>query len=168
MNFLVVDQKPDHDGSSTTTPQSTPPKARHPGDFIRVSMLIVRVVGGGGGRAGRAGGTSRGATCEGVGNPRTHRFQAKGREWDRVGVVLTRAQRALLTTGLHELEDEHCVVYVALTRTKRLCIRLDGDSALDQDTVEVPERQRLTARGQYTSCTSRLIPPGGGFSDPPL
>lgn len=66
-------------------------------------------------------------------------FQAKGREWDRVGVVLTRAQRALLTTGLHELEDEHCVVYVALTRAKRLCIRLDGDSALDQDTLDVPE-----------------------------
>lgn len=66
-------------------------------------------------------------------------YQAKGREWERVGVVLTRAQRALLTTGLHELDDEHCVVYVALTRAKRLCIRLDGDPALDQDTLDVPD-----------------------------
>ncbi|KQX08188.1 MULTISPECIES: UvrD-helicase domain-containing protein [unclassified Leifsonia] len=65
-------------------------------------------------------------------------YQAKGREWERVGVVLTRAQRALLTTGLHELEDEHCVVYVALTRAKRLCIRLDGDTESDQDTLDLP------------------------------
>ena len=58
--------------------------------------------------------------------------QRKDREWDRVGAILTRAQRALLAARLHELEDEHCIVYVALTRPKRRCVRLDGDSALDQ------------------------------------
>lgn len=63
-------------------------------------------------------------------------YQAKGREWERVGVVLTRSQQALLTTGLHELDDEHCVVYVALTRAKRLCIRLGGDPALDPDVLD--------------------------------
>lgn len=65
-------------------------------------------------------------------------FQAKGREWERVGVILTRAQRALLSTGLHELEDEHCVVYVALTRARRECIQLDGDPALDEGTLDIP------------------------------
>ncbi|MBC7278678.1 UvrD-helicase domain-containing protein [Nocardioides sp.] len=44
--------------------------------------------------------------------------QAKGREWDRVGVVLTRAQERELHVGLRELEPEHCVLYVALTRAK--------------------------------------------------
>lgn len=65
--------------------------------------------------------------------------QTKDREWDRVGAILTKAQRALLAARLHELEDEHCIVYFALTRAKRLCIRLDGDSALDQRTLDVPE-----------------------------
>lgn len=61
-------------------------------------------------------------------------FQAKGREWDSVGVVLNAGQAEILSTGLHALDDEHCVLYVALTRAKRVCVRLGGeavDAALD-------------------------------------
>lgn len=47
--------------------------------------------------------------------------QAKGREWDRVGVALNPAQERMLDEGLHELEPEHCVLYVALTRAKYTC-----------------------------------------------
>ncbi len=61
-------------------------------------------------------------------------FQAKGREWERVGVVLSQAQAATLAAGLQELEEEHCIIYVALTRARRACGRLadhvhgaDGD-----------------------------------------
>ncbi|OZE26717.1 hypothetical protein CH278_26855 [Rhodococcus sp. 05-2254-5] len=53
-------------------------------------------------------------------------FQAKGREWDRVGVALTATQEALLADGLRELDDEHCVIYVALTRARALTGLLGG------------------------------------------
>lgn len=51
-------------------------------------------------------------------------FQAKGREWRRVGVVLTPTQEKMLRSGLQPLDDENCVVYVALTRAKVRCVRL--------------------------------------------
>ncbi len=47
--------------------------------------------------------------------------QAKGREWDHVGVALNPMQERMLDEGLHELEPEHCVLYVALTRAKYTC-----------------------------------------------
>lgn len=48
-------------------------------------------------------------------------FQAKGREWERVGVALSRNQIDALKSGLRELEEEHCIIYVAITRAKRFC-----------------------------------------------
>lgn len=65
-------------------------------------------------------------------------FQAKGREWERVGVVLTRGQRALLDAGLHALDDEHCVLYVALTRAKRVCVELAPHGPASEDTLDLP------------------------------
>lgn len=65
-------------------------------------------------------------------------FQAKGREWERVGVVLTRGQRALLDAGLHALDDEHCILYVALTRAKRVCLELAPHGPADEDTLDLP------------------------------
>lgn len=47
--------------------------------------------------------------------------QAKGCEWDRVGVALTAAEEGILSQGLRPLEQEHCVLYVALTRARRYC-----------------------------------------------
>lgn len=52
--------------------------------------------------------------------------QAKGREWPRVGVVLTKADLERLTGGLEPLTDEHCILYVALTRAMERCGRI-GD-----------------------------------------
>ena len=63
-------------------------------------------------------------------------FQAKGREWDGVGVVLSRSQQALLNAGLHAVDDEHCVLYVALTRAKRLCVQL-GTQSSTEDTLDL-------------------------------
>jgi DNA helicase-2/ATP-dependent DNA helicase PcrA len=60
--------------------------------------------------------------------------QAKGREWARVGVVLTEREGQLLANGLRELEDDDCVVYVALTRAKAVCGRLTDDLALTLST----------------------------------
>lgn len=53
-------------------------------------------------------------------------FQAKGREWGRVGVVLTRTQESLLSSGLKALDDENCVIYVALTRARNRCVQLSS------------------------------------------
>lgn len=60
--------------------------------------------------------------------------QAKGGEWPRVGVVLTGHEQGLLAAGLRELEDDDCVIYVALTRAKRRCGLLAGPCVLDLDT----------------------------------
>ncbi|CCI52653.1 UvrD-helicase domain-containing protein [Nostocoides jenkinsii] len=57
--------------------------------------------------------------------------QAKGREWPRVGVALTRAHESALMSGLTDAEEEHCVVYVALTRAGDLCGRLTQANELD-------------------------------------
>ena len=54
-------------------------------------------------------------------------FQAKGGEWERVGLVLSRAQVATLASGLHELDEEHSIIYVAITRAKRFCGHLAAD-----------------------------------------
>lgn len=60
-------------------------------------------------------------------------FQAKGREWERVGVILSRNQIDALKSGLRELEEEHCIIYVAITRAKRFCGRLSSISELEVD-----------------------------------
>lgn len=64
--------------------------------------------------------------------------QAKGREWPRVGVALSRRDEHLLTTGLHELDDDHCVLYVALTRAQVSCIALGnpGEFLLPEDEAD--------------------------------
>jgi DNA helicase-2/ATP-dependent DNA helicase PcrA len=56
--------------------------------------------------------------------------QAKGCEWQRVGVALRRSDLGLLSRGLRELEPEDCVVYVALTRARRMCGWLGGADQL--------------------------------------
>lgn len=57
--------------------------------------------------------------------------QAKGCEWSRVGVVLSRATERTLAAGLTNADPEHCVLYVALTRAKTLCGSLAHDEELD-------------------------------------
>lgn len=59
-------------------------------------------------------------------------FQAKGREWDRVGVVLSPQQREMLALGLRELEEEHCIIYVAVTRARHFCGQLVTVSELEE------------------------------------
>ncbi|MBT8159605.1 MULTISPECIES: UvrD-helicase domain-containing protein [Arthrobacter] len=56
--------------------------------------------------------------------------QAKGREWQRVGVVLSEKDEQTLAGGLQKLEPEHCVLYVALTRAKASCVALGDPSKL--------------------------------------
>lgn len=56
--------------------------------------------------------------------------QAKGCEWPRVAVALTAAHEAALATGLTNAQEEHCVVYVALTRAKEVCGRLAQEDEL--------------------------------------
>jgi superfamily I DNA/RNA helicase len=63
-------------------------------------------------------------------------FQGKGREWDRDGVVLSRAQVATLASGLHELDGEHSIIYVAITRARRLCGKLTDGGTEDQEEVD--------------------------------
>ncbi|WP_319451194.1 MULTISPECIES: UvrD-helicase domain-containing protein [unclassified Mycobacterium] len=56
--------------------------------------------------------------------------QAKGGEWPRVGVYLTEAEAALLSSGLEELRDDDCVLYVAITRAMTRCGRLSAQATL--------------------------------------
>lgn len=56
--------------------------------------------------------------------------QAKGGEWPRVGVFLTETEAALLASGLQELEDDDCVLYVAITRAMTRCGRLSSQATL--------------------------------------
>lgn len=60
--------------------------------------------------------------------------QAKGREWPRVGVALSTKDEQMLAGGLQRLEEDHCVLYVALTRAKESCVALGEPSE-----IEVPE-----------------------------
>ncbi|UKY48508.1 ATP-binding domain-containing protein [Streptomyces inhibens] len=48
--------------------------------------------------------------------------QAKGREWDRVGVRLEEADAAALRRGLDPTDEAHRALYVALTRTRHLSL----------------------------------------------
>jgi DNA helicase-2/ATP-dependent DNA helicase PcrA len=64
--------------------------------------------------------------------------QAKGREWPRVGVVLTKTDIELLSEGLKPLTDEHCILYVALTRAMERCGRIgavESESSEPVDTI---------------------------------
>lgn len=64
-------------------------------------------------------------------------FQAKGLEWERVGVALSHTQLAALTSGLHELEEEHCIIYVAITRARRFCGLLSGAPEPKEDQLQL-------------------------------
>lgn len=57
--------------------------------------------------------------------------QAKGREWPRVGVALSTRDELALASGLRALEEEHCVLYVALTRAKDSCVTLGEPGEFD-------------------------------------
>lgn len=59
-------------------------------------------------------------------------FQAKGREWDRVGVVLSREQVDTLEGGLSKLDEEHSIIYVAVTRARIACGRLLDTSSVER------------------------------------
>ncbi|MEE4598936.1 UvrD-helicase domain-containing protein [Streptomyces sp. DSM 41524] len=48
--------------------------------------------------------------------------QAKGREWDRVGVRLEEADTAALRRGLDPTDEAHRALYVALTRARHLSL----------------------------------------------
>ncbi|MEU4157874.1 3'-5' exonuclease [Actinoplanes sp. NPDC026670] len=50
--------------------------------------------------------------------------QAKGCEWDAVGVCLTATQRAALASGLDPANSNHRIIYVALTRAKSTVVAL--------------------------------------------
>lgn len=50
--------------------------------------------------------------------------QAKGGEWDGVGVRLTDAERALLVGGLSHEEDTHRKLYVACARARRRTVEV--------------------------------------------
>lgn len=50
--------------------------------------------------------------------------QAKGREWDHVGVRLTPAEQGTLRQGLDSHNEDHRKLYVALTRAKRTTVLL--------------------------------------------
>ncbi|MEV4201350.1 UvrD-helicase domain-containing protein [Micromonospora globbae] len=50
--------------------------------------------------------------------------QAKGREWEAVGVCLTGTEKAALASGLDPLNSNHRILYVALTRAKSTIVAL--------------------------------------------
>jgi DNA helicase-2/ATP-dependent DNA helicase PcrA len=51
--------------------------------------------------------------------------QAKGREWDTVGVCLGGSERAALAQGLTVTSESHRAVYVACTRARRSTLLVD-------------------------------------------
>jgi DNA helicase-2/ATP-dependent DNA helicase PcrA len=55
--------------------------------------------------------------------------QAKGREWDAVGMRLSEAQRALLATGLSSTDDIARKIYVGATRARRHTYDVGASSA---------------------------------------
>jgi DNA helicase-2/ATP-dependent DNA helicase PcrA len=59
--------------------------------------------------------------------------QAKGCEWPRVGVALRDSDIGILAAGLRQLEPEHNVLYVALTRARHVCGRLTGADQIELD-----------------------------------
>jgi DNA helicase-2/ATP-dependent DNA helicase PcrA len=50
--------------------------------------------------------------------------QAKGREWDVVGIRLTPSEREALAGGLTVHEDTHRKLYVACTRARRITVEV--------------------------------------------
>lgn len=54
--------------------------------------------------------------------------QAKGREWDHVGVRLTTPEREALRQGLSSTNEDHRKLYVALTRAKRTTATISAAS----------------------------------------
>jgi DNA helicase-2/ATP-dependent DNA helicase PcrA len=52
--------------------------------------------------------------------------QAKGREWDAVGVCLTAPEREALRQGLSSDSEDHRKLYVALIRAERMTSVVDG------------------------------------------
>lgn len=64
-------------------------------------------------------------------------FQAKGREWERVGVALSGDQITALASGLQPLDEEHCVIYVAITRAKQFCGLLSATSGSEVDQLQL-------------------------------
>ncbi|MFC9081324.1 3'-5' exonuclease [Streptomyces sp. NPDC057062] len=50
--------------------------------------------------------------------------QAKGREWNHVGVLLTDSERETLAAGLVKTREDHRTLYVALTRAKHATRRV--------------------------------------------
>lgn len=50
--------------------------------------------------------------------------QAKGREWDFVGIRLTPSEREALASGLNVHEDTHRKLYVACTRARRSTVEI--------------------------------------------
>lgn len=64
-------------------------------------------------------------------------FQAKGREWERVGVVLSQSQLAALESGLKEIEEEDCITYVAITRAKQFCGLLANATDVNVDQIQL-------------------------------
>jgi len=57
-------------------------------------------------------------SVDGVCIPAMTVHQAKGRQWDRVGVRLTDSERATLAVGLHPAVESHRLLYVACTRAR--------------------------------------------------
>lgn len=57
--------------------------------------------------------------------------QAKGREWESVGYAMSPKDALLLAGGLEPLVEDHCVIYVALTRARLACVALNSADELD-------------------------------------
>lgn len=57
-------------------------------------------------------------SADGVCTPGMTVHQAKGREWDRVGVRITDSERVILAVGLHPADEAHRPLYVACTRAR--------------------------------------------------
>ncbi|WP_410540132.1 UvrD-helicase domain-containing protein [Streptomyces sp. KL2] len=55
--------------------------------------------------------------------------QAKGREWDHVGVCLTSSERGTLRRGLSSANEDHRKLYVALTRAKWTTMVISAETA---------------------------------------
>ena len=49
--------------------------------------------------------------------------------------MLSRAQVAALNSGLQALEEEHCIVYVAITRAKSFCGLLQDSLEREEDNL---------------------------------
>ncbi|MFE0808822.1 UvrD-helicase domain-containing protein [Streptomyces sp. NPDC058848] len=56
--------------------------------------------------------------------------QAKGREWNNVGVLLTNSERETLAAGLVQTREDHRTLYVALTRAKQTTHRIADSGSI--------------------------------------